>query len=320
MPTLPRRGDLAMKILLSTTSRREALAAGAAFLLAVVPSPPPALAVGEELAALAPAPVIGSRIDLLLRPKVRPLPRRAMDLNFSVTLMRTSYQVADALDFVPMDKFQKDFFNVRQAEWKPYKDALPGISQGELTDPAYFDFISYAQYTTLAQNMRDGQLNFVELIDANGTAVPVSRDRRYSDNAKLPAEHSERVGRIVLDALVAKYPRIAPAVPRVPTAASLLEGVQKISNIFEINDYMLAATLKPTDGGFEWTLAAPATLWGQQVLALHRDFDGGAAGNAFEVKVALAYLRQCSVPATVTSSYSANQVTHRFAFPPNLVL
>ena len=49
-------------------------------------------------------------------------------------------------------------------------------------------------------------------------------------------------------------------------------------------------------------------------------FDGGAAGNAFEVKVALAYLRQCSVPATVTSSYSANQVTHRFAFPPNLVL
>ena len=105
-----------------------------------------------------------------------------------------------------------------------------------------------------------------------------------------------------------------------PTAASLLEGVQKISNIFEINDYMLAATLKPTDGGFEWTLAAPATLWGQQVLALHRDFDGGAAGNAFEVKVALAYLRQCSVPATVTSSYSANQVTHRFAFPPNLVL
>ena len=67
-------------------------------------------------------------------------------------------------------------------------------------------------------------------------------------------------------------------------------------------------------------LTAPATLWGQQVLALHRDFDGGAAGNAFEVKVALAYLRQCSVPATVTSSYSANQVTHRFAFPPNLVL
>ena len=65
----PRRGDLAMKILLSTTSRREALAAGAAFLLAVVPSPPPALAVGEELAALAPAPVIGSRIDLLLRPR-----------------------------------------------------------------------------------------------------------------------------------------------------------------------------------------------------------------------------------------------------------
>ena len=67
VPTPEAAGDLAMKILLSATSRREALAAGAAFLLAFVPSPPPALAVGEELAALAPAPVIGSRIDLLLR-------------------------------------------------------------------------------------------------------------------------------------------------------------------------------------------------------------------------------------------------------------
>ena len=54
--------------------------------------------------------------------------------------------------------------------------------------------------------------------------------------------------------------------------------------------------------------------------ALMHDYMHPGSTNAFEVKVALAYLRQCSVPATVTSSYSANQVTHRFAFPPNLVL
>ena len=46
-------------------------------------------------------------LELSLRPKVRALPRRKIELDFAVMLMRTGYAVTDDLDFVPMDQFQK---------------------------------------------------------------------------------------------------------------------------------------------------------------------------------------------------------------------
>jgi hypothetical protein len=53
--------------------------------------------------------------------------------DFAVLLMRTSYAVADELDFVAMDKFQKDFFLFRQAEYLDYLNQLQGspMAQGE---------------------------------------------------------------------------------------------------------------------------------------------------------------------------------------------
>jgi hypothetical protein len=49
------------------------------------------------------------------------------------------------------DQFQRDFFIIRQAEYQPYVQALGSglIQQGDLTDPYYFDFISFAQYKTI---------------------------------------------------------------------------------------------------------------------------------------------------------------------------
>ena len=46
--------------------------------------------------------------------------------------------------------------------------ALP---EGFLTEPAYFDFISFVQYATIASTMRDPKMIFEELIDANGIHI-----------------------------------------------------------------------------------------------------------------------------------------------------
>jgi hypothetical protein len=69
-------------------------------------------------------------IERKSRPDHIGIPRKRMELTFSVQLMRLSYAVVDDLDFVPMDEFQKDFFLFRQDEW-----------EGDLADPLYFDFI-----------------------------------------------------------------------------------------------------------------------------------------------------------------------------------
>ena len=68
--------------------------------------------------------------------------------------MRSSYAVTDELDFMPMDEFQKEQFNFRQQEWDSYRTQL-NVKQGDLTDPAYFDFISFVQYASIAEGMRN---------------------------------------------------------------------------------------------------------------------------------------------------------------------
>lgn len=79
-------------------------------------------------------------------------------------------QVTDELDFVAMNKFQKDFFLFRQLEWERYRESYPSVQQGDLSDPAYFDFISFCQHATVASEMRSGSQVFEELVDAEGTS------------------------------------------------------------------------------------------------------------------------------------------------------
>ena len=84
-------------------------------------------------------------IERIQRPKPVGLPRKRMDLSLAVLLMRSSYGIVDDLDFILMDMFQKDFFIFRQDEWEDYKSKHPTVMQGDLADPLYFDFISFAQ-------------------------------------------------------------------------------------------------------------------------------------------------------------------------------
>lgn len=68
------------------------------------------------------------------------------------------------------------------------------IKQGDLTDPDYFDFISFAQHASIAEAMRNGRQFFEEKVGAEGERRTVQRNPDYADNALLPAEHARRVG------------------------------------------------------------------------------------------------------------------------------
>jgi hypothetical protein len=201
-------------------------------------------------------------------PQPRQLPRRRMDLDFAVLLMRTSYAAADALDFMAMNDFQKRFFLLRQDEWDAYRDKVSRVMQGDLSDPNYFDFISYCQYATIGAGMRSGKLVFNELIDSNGTSILVQRDPSIGANEALPAAHAAQVGDAILDAILDRYPGIAPQLPARPTRGALLDGVRALAGVFEFNDYQLTSRLRQAGDGFELAVVAPATLWSQQVREL----------------------------------------------------
>ena len=142
------------------------------------------------------------------------------------------------------------------------------VTQGDLADPAYFDFMSFCQYATIADGMRHGQMIFEELIDANGTTIIVTRDAALpTANELLPAVHAEReqtatraphrlasiglhrstdrafesrartgVGERILVWAAEKFPKLAPKVPERVTAAELVDGVSKLASIFAINE------------------------------------------------------------------------------------
>ena len=305
--------------------RRAALVAG---LLSSVVVPRPAWSVTPQ-PTLPPLPIEippDSRLSRLLesstRLKPKLLPRSKLEQDFAVLLMRTSYSLADELDFFPMDEFQKDFFMFRQREWEVYREELPGVQQGMLTDPAYFDFISFAQYATIsasaraaAADLRNGVQLFEEQIDANGTKVVKQRDPSFADSEVMLARHSQRMGEVVLDWIIGRYPsNFAPQLPTGrSTAALVLEGVQRILTIFEINGYMLLNKLEPLDDGVRVTLVAPASLWSQRVLQQRRETNN--ARNDYEVKTIQAYLLRCGVLSTAATSFTSNSVVHTFSWP-----
>ena len=49
------------------------------------------------------------------------------------------------------------------------------VAEGVLTEPAYFDFISFVQYATITKTMKEPKMIFNELIDANGVLADLAR-------------------------------------------------------------------------------------------------------------------------------------------------
>ena len=143
-------------------------------------------------------------IDSKRRPQPVKVPRTEVYRPFAVLLMRSCYDAVDALNYVPMDKFQKDFFLLRQTEWEKYLEEND-CKQGDLSNPMYFDFISAAQFATISQQMGEAQSVFEERTGAEGTVSVVARDKELQDNELLPSAFFKVAGDKMYAGLMANF-------------------------------------------------------------------------------------------------------------------
>lgn len=164
-----------------------------------------------------------ARLQRMLRSKPPKILRPKLNQDFAVLLMRSSYNALDELDCVAMDQFQRDFFLIRSSEYEPYTESLgPGlVKQGDLTDPYYFDFISFAQYNAINREVMVSPRIFFEEqqpVDV-GPSEPqkfitkvVRRDPEISNDLLVP-EHSRRVGFAIFHKLEETFRGTTSALP-----------------------------------------------------------------------------------------------------------
>lgn len=123
----------------------------------------------------------------------------------------------------------------------------PGlVQQGDLTDPYYFDFISFAQYQVINREItNDPPMMFEEQqpVDQGEdqpqkfVPVVVKRDPKIT-NDKLGAEHSRMVGSAILDRLQETFAGTDSALPKIapmsrPSSGELISFVLRKQSLHE---------------------------------------------------------------------------------------
>ncbi|CAL5223952.1 g6555 [Coccomyxa viridis] len=244
-------------------------------------------------------------------------PRKALDQVFAVLLMRSAYEAVDDLNFIPMDRFQASFWKLRQSEYEPYllQRSPLRTKQGDLTDPSYFDFISFAQMATVSREIPKGQQEFEEFCeDCDGRTKLVTRAPELRSNDSLPAAFERAAGERIYDGLRngfrgQEFGAPAPLEPRTPIQ-DIAKNAQQILDIFTANGYALKASIQdvvpsrscastewhgacPSAGTFRVRLEGPATLWGVAALKSRR-----AIANAYDAMTLDAYFRSCGCSAS----------------------
>jgi hypothetical protein len=291
---------------ISSMTRRNAVTASASIML---PS-----FMGSIPRANAISPLTSAELDQwpnrLERQLFRPKPtvnllRPKLNLDFAVFLMRSSYNALDELDCVAMDQFQRDFFLFRQSEYAFYTQHLGGqggiVQQGMLQDPYYFDFISFAQYATIAREMsQNPPLLFEEqqpqptnpttddndddtgLVEQRFVKALVRRKDKYSNNDLLPQFHDEMVGTAIVQRFEGMYRESGSSndnnnnnktlysieLNSRPSVEVVLASLKLLIQLFVANGFALDGSATTTNGTktFVLTLQSPAILWSGKAL------------------------------------------------------
>jgi len=271
-----------------------------------------------------------ARLERGLRSKPARVLRQRMNIDFAVLLMRSSYNAVDELDIVAMDQFQKDFFLIRQAEYQYYSDSIGAgaMQQGDLADPNYFDFISFAQYATISREIVNPPAVFeeqqpVEVGEGQPQkfdAVVVRRDPAIK-NSDLPRIHTEIVGNTILDKLIEKFGETASAIPTIepgsrPDAVTFLAAIKQMVNLFTLSGFaweggaslVQGSSIKDTQ--FSIIFTSPATLWSGQSLAAKKD----VVTNDFALKTVKAMATRAGYKVVNDSvKYKGNQEITTFS-------
>jgi hypothetical protein len=211
-----------------------------------------------------------------MQPDVVRVPRGRVNLKLAVLLLRSSYAAVDALDFVPMDAFQIAFWKRRAAEQEGYLGLLAPlhVQQGDLEDPSYLDFITFAQLFTIGECMKHGEQVFQETIDAEGTVRTVRRDPALKDNALLPEAFGRAVGDAIFTGLRDGFEEEQFGGPQACAPGAGFEcavaGVAALLQIFVRRGYAFSGEVLEVDAAqrrFRVRLGGAATLWAAQALA-----------------------------------------------------
>jgi hypothetical protein len=230
--------------------------------------------------------------------------------------MRSSYNAIDELDCYPMDEFQRSFFLFRQSEWETYKAYHPTVMQGNLNDPQYFDFISFAQYAVISNCFKNGKSQFIEKSGAEGTSTVIRRNSSIvSSNDMLPDLHSKMVGATIFNYIVSTYPTIIPKqIGSNLDPLTWVSNAQLLLDIFAINLFALSLKIDTiqefiTENGQKACIATitsilPANVWSIQVLKRRED----RPLNNFETKVLSAYAEVSGIELDLISVEVKDQV------------
>jgi len=254
--------------------------------LVVVPCPPPSLArdwVGEAQFAL----------GLANPPSPVRFPRPTLDTKFAVLLMRSGYAAVDALNFTPMEDFQVDFWKFRAAEQEGYKSLYDPLAPkvGDLSDPIYFDFISFSQVGAAMRTMRSGATltDFEEVCEdtdvcEEGQHTVVHRPKAFQDDASLPGGWKIVTADNVYRGLHEGFrgetfdgvpePFAAKAAPTAEELARVRRGVEAILAVFKKKGFFIRAECgdvlvdakDPSIITFTVSSEGAANLWGLQAL------------------------------------------------------
>ncbi|KAG0601759.1 hypothetical protein M758_11G137500 [Ceratodon purpureus] len=252
-----------------------------------------------------------SALSLPAFPEPVLFPRKMLNLKFAVLLMRSAYEAVDALDFIPMDKFQIKFWKLRQSEVEPYTlQCRPlRVKYGDLTDPLYFDFISFSQFAAISNEMKTGEVVFQEKVGSDGESRTVRRDERLKDNATLPAAFINKAGDLLYEKLIDGFEGEVFNAP--PPASSdflaVTDGVKKLVQVFVDRGYALKSSVEPVQfspnqpgGKLRVKLEGSATQWGVRALASRR----ALLLNDFAALAVGAYLRACGFSASPKVRYT----------------
>lgn len=246
-----------------------------------------------------------AKVARLMRSKPPKILRQRIATDFAVLLMRSSYAITDTLDIIPMNQFQRDFFLIRSAEYENYVQSLgPGyVKQGDLTDPSYFDFISFAQYLTINRALSDPPYIFEELQPVtvpSGSVDETLNDsvqlqkfetvviRRSLPNDRLIEEFDQRMGQAILQYIDDTYNDTASSLPRLsnprPPVDEVEAGLTQLLKLFLVNGFAWEGQVKVVTSRqnnnpsiledasgvtFCLTLVSPASVWGHESL-LHQ--------------------------------------------------
>jgi len=283
----------------------------------------------------------------LTKPLPRPLnfPREQVDMDTAITLMRSSYDVTDFLDICPMDDFQAQFYKKRleyQSEYVSafYNKETPNIragtvSIGDLSDPQYFDFISFVQYATINDQIQKNRKVFEEqqgVFGDEGDFVTklVVRDPSLGDKETVLQEHGKRVGEMILDQFISEGLKVQTSFKSRPSIDELVPEVNRIMEFLSSKRFCAAFSVSsddtqfssldpmksPSDNSFKMrgersitvNLERPINLWSQQALGSL----GYTLKNNFEVKIIQAYLQRCGITDTrIDTTFNSVSVRHR---------